>query len=112
MDKDLENLVNEHAEVSFSTQKGNTVEMTVKIPKEDPRKKIPTIVFNTSTASALASAKYGNKFTGKVAGPTLENRLVTNVLEGKYTLEMVSTTPKAKATTRSRRAAKTTTNQD
>ena len=112
MDKDLQNLVDEHAEITFSTQRGNTVEMTVRIPEENPRKNIPTIVINTSTAAAFATAKYGNKFTGNLTGPTLENRLVTSVLEGKYTLEMVPTTPKAKTTPKPRRTAKTTTKQN
>ena len=112
MDKDLQNLVNEYAEITFSAQKGNTVEMTVKIPEEDPRKNIPTIVFNKHTAAALATAKYGNKFSGNLSGPTLENRLVTNVLEGKYTLEMTPTTSKTKTASRTRRASKTTTKQN
>ena len=100
MDKNLE----KYAAIEFKETAGRTT-MTVTIPKMNPRKSIPPLVFSRIDAQHIAEQKYGTRFVAITSGDTLENRPGIHRLETSYNVELA---PK-KATTKRTRSTKTTT---
>jgi hypothetical protein len=100
----MDNNLEKYAAVEFK-ETANKATMTVTIPKMNPRKSIPPLVFNRVDAEQLAEQKYGSRFVAVTSGDTLENRPGIHRLETSFTIEL---TPK-KTTTKRTRTAKTTT---
>jgi len=100
----MDNNLEKYATIDFKETGGN-VTMTVAIPKMNPRKSIPPLVFNRIDAQHIAEQKYGSRFVAVTSGDTLENRPGIYKLKTSYTVELA---PK-KTTTKRTRSTKTTT---
>jgi len=89
-----------YADITFDESGGNTIKMTVSIPAQNPRKRVPPLIFNVNDALTVATNKYGARVVEVNGSDVLENRPRTNVLNGTYLIELV---PSRKKTTRPRR---------
>ncbi len=102
----MDNNLEKYATVTYS-KTGGRITLQVTLPPENPRKKIPPMVFDVHDAVRLATDKYNLKNAKPVSGPQLENRPRTNLLKGTYVVEDETPPKPTKTTTRRTRTKKT-----